>query len=67
MSLGFLLFLCRARFLGGTLKGLLVVVEEAAAATAAASTNLVVVGWGDPISKEDGGPNGSFGSSILFD
>jgi hypothetical protein len=66
MSLGFLLFLCRARFLGGTLKGLLLV-EAAAAATAAASTNLVLVGWGDPISKEDGGPNGSFGSSILFD
>lgn len=26
MSLGFLLFLCRARFLGGTLRGLLLVV-----------------------------------------
>jgi hypothetical protein len=64
MSLGFLLFLCRARFLGGTFKGLLRVGEEAAAA---ASTILVVLVCGDPISKGDGDPNGSFGLSILFD
>jgi hypothetical protein len=56
MSLGFLLFLCRARFFGGTFNGLVAVVVVVVVVE-------VSTGWGSGI-VEEGGPSRSLESSI---